>query len=78
MALTVLQVAYTFAPVAPDAVGGAEQVLSIGVLLTLDSRDTSCIYMSAFDPAHARLNLESVLIASAAEDAIARGIHAQR
>ncbi|HLV20684.1 MAG TPA: GNAT family N-acetyltransferase [Polyangiaceae bacterium] len=45
----------------------------IGVLLTLDSRDTSCIYTSGFDPAHARLNLGSVLIASAAEDAIARG-----
>ncbi len=29
MALTVLQVAYPFAPVTPDAVGGAEQVLSM-------------------------------------------------
>ena len=28
MALTVLSIAYPFAPVGPDAVGGAEQVLS--------------------------------------------------
>jgi hypothetical protein len=28
MALTVLSVAYPFAPVGPDAVGGAEQILS--------------------------------------------------
>ena len=29
MALTILQVAFPFAPVGPDAVGGAEQVLSL-------------------------------------------------
>jgi hypothetical protein len=67
MTLTVLNVTYALAPVGPDAIGGAEQVMSM--LYRALVREGDCSFATRFIREH-RIQLVAAMVAKYLGDAV--------